>query len=209
MKLYGSPISPFVRKARIVAGELGLGDALTFIVTEGAPTDLDPGLRAKNPLRKIPFLELGDGQIVYDSRVICEALAAAAADPVKSEALLPPSGPSRFTVLTRQALADGICDAAVATAYERRLRPEDMVWERWVEAQLGKVWSGLDAAEQAVPGDGQAEDRFDLGDCALACVPPYLDLRFPDHPWRDGRPRLTAWWERVRGRRSVSATLED
>lgn len=199
MKLYGSPVSPFVRKARIVVAELGLSERVAFVLAEGTPVDADPGLRIKNPLRRIPFLELDDGSVVYDSRVAVEAMIQAA----RPQSLLPEDGPERIETLTRQALADGICDSAVGAAYEMRLRPAEKVWDVWVAQHWAKVESGLDAFEAAERPEG----RFDLGDCALAALPAYLDLRFSDRPWRETRPKLAAWWETERMRPSVAATL--
>lgn len=204
MRLYGSAFSPFVRKTRIVVGELALDETVDFVSAEGTPLD-DPGLRAKNPLKKIPFLEFSDGRLAYDSRVVCVALIEAATDEAAKRALLPSGGPDQMDALTRQALADGMCDAAVSVAYERRLRPAEFQWDVWMDMQLDKVAAALDALENTPPPSG----RFDLGDCAVAATLPYLDLRFPDRPWRDGRPALTAWWAEAQRRPSVAATLPE
>lgn len=202
MRLYGSGTSPFVRKALIVAAEAGIMDQVEFIAAEGGPLD-PPGLREKNPLRKIPFLETPDGRILFDSRVVVEAFIEAAPDAGAARALLPSAGPGRMDVLTRQALADGICDCAVAVSYESRLRPPERQSPEWLALQWGKVVSGLDYLEALAP----AEDRFDLGDCALAGTLPYLDFRFPDRDWRVGRPQLAAWFEAAKQRPSVAETL--
>lgn len=202
MRLYGSATSPFVRKVRIVCTELGLDDRVEFIPAEGTPLD-EPGLRAKSPLRKIPFLETADERVLFDSRVVAEALIEACRDEGAARAMLPSAGPDRLDALTRQALGDGLCDAAVAVAYERRLRPEALQWPEWMDMQWGKALSALDWAEAHVP----PADRFDLGDAALAAALPYLDHRFAERDWRPGRAALTAWWEGVCARPSVAATL--
>ncbi|MEL6979921.1 MAG: glutathione S-transferase N-terminal domain-containing protein [Pseudomonadota bacterium] len=202
MRLYGSVNSPFVRKVRIVIGELELEERVEFIAAEGTPLD-DPGLRAKTPLKKIPFLETSDERILFDSRVIAEAMIESCPDEATARAMLPSGGPDRQDTLTRQALGDGICDAAVGVAYETRLRPEALHWPEWLDIQWGKVVSALDWAETRA----LAADRFDLGDAALAAALPYLDFRFPDRDWRIGRPALTGWWDGVRARPAVAATL--
>ncbi|MEO1328682.1 MAG: glutathione S-transferase family protein [Pseudomonadota bacterium] len=199
LKLVGSHTSPFVRKTRIVTGELGLWDRVELVIAEGTALDADPGLRGAHPLKKVPFLELEDGALVYDSRTVCEALC----QMVPGQTLLPEAGPARIETLTRQALVDGLCDAAVGAAYETRLRPPEKVWDDWIEAQLGKTARALDAIEATPPPAG----RFDLGDCALAGALPYLELRYPDRPWREGRPKLAAWWETAKNRPAVAETL--
>ena len=61
MKLYGTPISPFTRKAMIIAHELGLKlDVLP------RPDDAE-AFRRINPLGKIPALVLDDGSALFDS----------------------------------------------------------------------------------------------------------------------------------------------
>lgn len=201
MRLYGSRTSPFVRKTLIVAEEAGIMDRVEFVAAEGSPLD-PPGERAKNPLRKIPFLEMPDGRILFDSRVVAEAFIEAA-DESASRALLPSAGPERFDALTRQALSDGICDCAVAISYETRLRPEAQQSPDWLAVLWGKIDSGLDWLEQNAP----PADRFDLGDCGLAGALPYLDFRFSHRDWRASRPQLAAWFEQVKARPSVAAIL--
>lgn len=201
MRLYGSKTSPFVRNARIVVGELGLEDKVEFVLAEGTPMD-EPGLRAKNPLRKIPFIETAGGEILFDSRVVIEALLQAA-DANRAEAYLPSGGPGRLEVLTRQALSVGMMDVAVGMAYELRLRPAEKHWSEWLDVQWSKVVSALDWQEAAARPEG----RFDLGDCALAAGLIYLDLRYGDRDWRAGRPNLAAWFESAKARPAVAAVL--
>lgn len=201
MKLYGSTHSPFARKTRIVLHELDLAARTELVVLDGAPTD-PPGDRAMNPLKKIPFLETDEGEILFDSRVVVEALLAAA-EPETAARLLPPGGAARLTVLKRQALADGLCDAAVSVAYERRLRPRERHWPHWMAIQLGKVDAALAAIERELAT--APETRFDLGDAAVAAAAPYLEFRFPERPWSAGHPALTAAYERWRRRPAVIA----
>ena len=70
MKLYSHPVSPFARKARIIAHELGI--KLEVVHIESARNDAN--LRQVNPLKQIPVLVLDDGSSLFDSPVICEYL---------------------------------------------------------------------------------------------------------------------------------------
>ncbi len=198
LTLYGSATSPFARKVRIAANEMGLASRIKHIETKGTPFD-PPGERARNPLRKIPILEMPDGFVVYDSRVIIEALICESPE----QQILPERGRGRIDALTRQALADGICDSAISISYERRLRPEEHRYDAWIEAQWAKVAGALDWAERNAPPNG----RFDLGDCALTAALVYLDFRFEDRPWREGRPKLAAFLEAAKRRPGVEAAL--
>jgi glutathione S-transferase len=71
MKLYGTTTSPFVRRVRIVAAELGVEVDRIDTATEAGQA----ALRAISPIRKVPVAEL-DGATIFDSREIIAALIA-------------------------------------------------------------------------------------------------------------------------------------
>src|SRR3972149_4198635 len=71
VRLFGTITSPYVRRVRIVATELGLPCEL--LDTAGA--EGQARLRALSPIWKIPIAEL-DGQLVLDSHTITELLLA-------------------------------------------------------------------------------------------------------------------------------------
>ena len=198
MKLLYSPASPYARKVLVLAHETGLIDRLAVIVAGASPTGPSAEVAAHNPLGKIPALVLEDGTALYDSRVICEYL-----DGLSAGARLFPEGAARWDALTRQALADGLLDAALLTRYERVLRPEERRWDAWDSGQTGKIRSALDRFETLVAG-GPA---LDIGTVATACALGYLDLRFPDLAWRGDRPALAAWFAEFERRPSMAATV--
>lgn len=179
--LRSSPASPFGRKVKLAALELGLMDRIEIVAAD--TTDPSEVLRQQNPLGKIPTLVLEDGTTLFDSRVIVDYL-----DHLSGGKLIP-AGEARFTQLRLQALADGICDAALLKVYEGRFRPEEGRNANWVAHQDGKVARGLAALEAAPPA---FTDRPRVGEIALACALGYLDLRF-EGKWRAGHPKLVAW----------------
>ena len=65
MKLYGTTTSPFVRRVRIVAAELG--EPVELVNT--APDDGQAQLRAVSPISKVPVAVV-DGRTLFDSRAI-------------------------------------------------------------------------------------------------------------------------------------------
>ncbi len=179
--LRSSPASPFGRKVKMAAIELGLMERIEIVPAD--TTDPAEALRQQNPLGKIPTLVLEDGTTLFDSRVIVDYL-----DHLSGGKLIP-GGEARFAQLRLQALADGICDAALLKVYEGRFRPEEARNANWVAHQEGKVARGLAALEAAPPAFA---DRPRIGEIALACVLGYLDLRF-EGQWRAGHPKLVAW----------------
>ena len=198
MKLYYAPASPFVRKCLVVAAELGLRDRIELVTAAAHPVNRDKNVVAHNPLGKIPTLITDDGSVLYDSRVICEYL-----NILGDGNLIPRAGEARWTVLSAQALADGVMDAAVLTRYETFARPEALRWQDWITGQLEKVTSGLDALESRAADFG---DRVNLGTIAFGCMLGYLDFRFASFGWRDGRPKASAWFEWFGARDSMAAT---
>ena len=69
MKLFGTTTSPFVRRVRVVAQEIG--EPIELFNT--APDDGQAKLREVSPIRKVPVAVVGD-RTIYDSRVIIEWL---------------------------------------------------------------------------------------------------------------------------------------
>jgi glutathione S-transferase len=197
MKLYFNPASPYVRKVSVTAHELGVSGRIEPISIVLSPVSPHEGLRSSNPIGKIPALILDDGTALYDSPVICEYLDALAG----GNRIFPAAGAKRWTALRRQAIADGIMDAAVLTRYEDTVRPQELRWQNWVDGQLLKIRTALDALERE-----DLAGTFDIGTLSLACALGYLDFRYASESWRTGRPRLAAWAEVIGKRPSLAAT---
>jgi glutathione S-transferase len=179
--LRSSPTSPFGRKIKIAIAELGLESRIEVVPAD--TNDPAESLRRQNPLGKVPTLVFEDGTTLFDSRVIAEYL-----DHLAGGGRLFPAGEARFAQLRLQAVADGICDAALLQVYELRLRTAEMRNAAWVENQAGKVARALATLEAAPP----IYDRPAIGEIALACALGYLDLRF-EGAWRNTHPALVAW----------------
>ena len=188
MKLMYGAISPFARKVRAAAIELGLDGHIELVAVETAPGRPNQAYaEGVNPLRKIPALVLDDGSVLIDSTVICEYLEARA----DGGRLLPPDGEARWRALARHALANGLCDAAVLIRYETVLRPEDKRWPVWIDDQWDRIRAGLAWLEARADTLG---GPVDLAQLALGCTLGYLDFRFPDVDWRARCPRLDTWF---------------
>ena len=181
MILRSSSASPFARKIRIAAALLGLSDRMEIVPAD--TSDPSDTLRTQNPIGKIPTLVMENGHAIYDSAVILECL-----DWLAGGGKLIPSGPERFDVLTRAALADGVIEAAILKVYEQRWRDAAAHSARWLEHQTGKISRGLAALEAAPP----PAEKVDVASLALACALGYLDLRFAG-AWRKERPKLIPW----------------
>jgi glutathione S-transferase len=189
-----------VRKVRVVAIEKGLAGKVENVPTQVSPNKDSTDVAGDNPLMKVPSLMTDDGLSLYDSPVICEYLDSQGSGP----ALFPASGKARWTALRRQALADGILDAALLTRYETFLRPKEFLWKDWVDGQQRKVKAGLDALEQEADSFGKG---VDIGLITIGCALGYLDFRFAADEWRKGHPKLAAWYEGFSARSSMRETV--
>ena len=198
MKLRYSPTSPYVRKVMVVALETGLDGRLDKIETSVAPTKPNAEVAKVNPLMKVPALALDNGETLFDSPVICEYL-----DSLHGGAkMFPASGPARWTALRRQALGDGILDAAILTRYES-IRPDAVKWPDWIDGQMAKVRSALADAE--VDAD-KLGTTVDIGTITVGCALGYLDFRFASENWRAKHPKLAKWYDGFAKRPSMAST---
>ena len=184
LKLISATPSPYARKVRIALAEKGIPFEL---ITE-VPWDSTTATPRHNPLEKLPVLILEDGSSVYESRYILEVIEARWPDPP----MLPAGLDAILAARKVEVIADGICDACVLLFWERHRAPEQQSAE-WIARQRRKVDGGLRAlAELAGDRDWLVGDRFGLAEIATGTVLRYLDVRFPEHPWRQQYPNLVA-----------------
>jgi glutathione S-transferase len=185
MKLSFSGASPYVRKAMACAITRGIEGQISDLGLKTA----DPALAALNPLAKIPTFVTPDGMALYDSPVICEYLDSVGSAPK----LFPASGPARWKALQLQALGDGIMDASQPRRREIAL-PQDDGRVEYIATQRGKVSRALDKLETEADQLGLLTT---IGDITVGCALGYLDFRYQNEPWREGHPKLAAWYAKV------------
>lgn len=170
MKLLYTVNSPYARKVRIVAAEKHIDIKLEQVVL----ADPDCPVKHYNPLGKVPVLVLSEDESLYDSRVIAEYLD----NRTPLAHLIPKDNSAKSAVRRWEALADGVCDAAVAVMLEQR-RSEAMQDPAFIARQMEKVTRGLRALNNEL---GQNRwcvgDVFSLADIAVGCMLGYIQLRF-------------------------------
>ncbi len=200
LKLFHNAASPFVRKVMVVLHEADRAEEVELIHSVGGPLATENMPLAENPLGKLPTLVRPDGPALYDSRVICRYL-----DDHFDAGLYPVD--RQWDVLTLEATADGIMDAAVMKTYEGRWRPEELQYAPWVEAQWDKIDRALDAVEARwMP---LLAGPVHIGQIAMGCALGYLDFRHAERDWRAGRADLPDWYAGFLDRASMQATLPE
>jgi glutathione S-transferase len=200
MKLTFSPASPFARKVRIAAIELGLIDRIEFVTAKVVPGEPNEDYsRDISPVKKLPALILDDGQVIVDSYVIAEYL-----DELGGGKLIPASGPARWRIKSDHSMLQGMLDSMLLCRYEKMVRPKELQWPAWTDDHWGRAWNGMARFERS--GD-TLTGPLDLAQIALVCVLGYADYRFPDCGWRKAYPKLDAFHEKMLQRPSVSISV--
>jgi glutathione S-transferase len=194
MQLWYAPTSPFARKTRIAAHELGLAASLELI--EANPWT-DTRLRTLNPLAKVPTLVLDSGQALIESAVICEYFDSLAG----GGRLFPPPGEARWRALGLQGLADG-----AATAAGRLFADEHRRAEERSDAMMARFRTAIEASLDQLERQGLEGSLTTIGEVSAAALLGYLDFRWPERDWRKQRPQLAAWFAEVERRPSMIET---
>jgi glutathione S-transferase len=205
MILYGSTLSPFVRKVMAFAGEKG-------IEIEMQPTgfpDPSPEFCEASPFRKMPALKDGD-YCLSDSSAIVHYLEAKYPAPT----LIPAEPRARGRTIWFEEFADTILFGCGAKIFFNRIvaplflkRPGD---EAVAEAALRDEWPPiLDYLETVVPGDDGylVGDSITLADIAVAG--PFANFAHLGIETDAARhPRTAAYVERILARPSFSQWVE-
>ena len=200
MKLFGTPGSPYVRKARLVLEEKRI--AYEYVL---APVEVrETTVVSLNPLGKIPVLLADDGRAVYDSAVIVEYLDGLVAEP----RLIPRAFDDRIEVKRWEALGDGIADATVLISHDYRKPEAKRESAEWYQKQRQKIERGLAVMSKDLGGrEFCFGGSFTLADIAAGYALGYLDQALPDLDWRKPYPALSQLAARLAARDSFRKTL--
>lgn len=205
MILYGSSLSPFVRKVLAFAGEKG-------IELELRPSGLqekDPDFLEASPFRKMPAFRDGDYTLA-DSSAIVHYLEAKQPQP----ALIPADAKLRGKAIWFDEFADTILVSCGAKIFFNLIvaprflgLPGDPEAAR--QAELNDLPPILDYLEKTVPGDGEylVGDALTLADISVAS--PFANFRHTKTKVCPERyPRTVAYVDRILARPSFAPWVE-
>lgn len=196
IKVFGFPLSPYVRKVHLVAAEKGI--EVEMVLSRNA--EPSPEFLAASPFRKIPAMQDGDFTLA-DSTAIVTYLDAVQSQP----SITPGDARQRAKAIWWEEYADTILVAAGGKVlFNRFVGPtflgiagDDAVAEQGLK-ELGPV---LDYLEGQC-GDGWLTGGdFSIGDVSVASglrSLGYVGLE----PETASHPRAAAWYERVKARPS-------
>jgi len=202
-KLYDAPLSPFSARCRIQIYAKGLA-------IEVAPPPGGVGsdeFRRICPLGKVPALDLGPGQVLPESEVICEYL--------EDAHPTPPMRPSDPLARARGRLLSRFVDLYLVpplTALFGQVNPKTRD-AKLVSDKLAELLMRLDQLEGLVgPGPYAADRTLGLADCALAPIFFFLVRLVPILGGADPlstRPRLHALDARLLEHPAVQRATEE
>ena len=201
MKIYGFPLSPFVRKVLVAAQEKGV--EVELVPTN--PQQPDDAFIACSPFRKIPAMDDG-GFKLADSTAIIAYMDAKYPGP----RLIPEDAQARGKAIWFEEVGDTVLvPAGVGMVVNRFLRPRIFGTEGDDAAALASeeaVKTPLAYLEGVVDG-GWLDGEFSVGDIAIASI--IRTLGYAGWELDDAAyPRLAAWNARVRERPGWRAASE-
>lgn len=203
MILYGSTMSPFVRKVVAFAAEKGLG----LDVRAVGLNDPDPAFRAASPFGKMPALD-DDGYTLADSSAICHYLEAKQPTP----ALIPSDAKARGTTIWYDEFADTVLFACGAAIFFNRVVAPRFLRREGDAAAADKAEREtlpplLDYLEQKVPPNGfLVGEGITLADLAVAS--PFANLAHAGVTIDAARyPALTRYVASILARPSFAASI--
>jgi len=207
MILYGSSLSPYVRKVLAYAGEKGI--ELELQRTGSIPGQPSDEFREASPFRRMPALCDGDFTLA-DSSAIIHYLEAKFPEPQ----LIPADPEQRGRTIWFEEFADTILVSCGAKIFFNLIvaprflgRPGDEEAAR--QAELNDLPPILEYLEKAVPTDGGylVGDRLTLADIAVAG--PFANFRHTNTRVDPDRyPRTVAYVDRILARPSFAQWVE-
>ena len=204
MVVYGSSLSPFVRKVLAFAAEKGI-ELETKVLPLGSD---DPEFREASPFGKIPGFRDGDFAI-SDSTAIITYLDAVRPEPN----LIPTDAKARARTVWYEEFADTIlCACGAKMFFNRIVAPRFLGREGDLAAadaaERDELPRLLDYLERAIPQSGHlVEDRLTLADIAVAA--PFANLRHLGVDLDSSRwPTVTDFAARMLGRPSFKQHVD-
>lgn len=203
MIVYGSSLSPFVRKVLAFAAEKGIEIELQQIGLGHA----DPGFREASPFGKMPGFRDGDFAISDSSAIV------AYLEAVKPEPNLIPAEPrARARTIWFDEFADTILFACGGKIFFNRLVAPRFLGMQGDEAAAAKAECEelpplLDYLEGVIPASGfLVEDRITLADISVAS--PFANLKHLNVVVDPARyPRIVAYVEAILARPSFAPMI--
>lgn len=204
MKLYEMAKAPNPRRVRMFLAEKGLLDKVERVEMDlSKGENLTDAFKAKNPMQKVPVLELDDGTCISETMAICRYFEEQYPDTAK---LLGNNANEKAIIEQWTRWVDfhlffpiGMGFQHTTDYFKHRMTPI----KEWGESNIKEAIKFFDLLENHLK-DNQyiAYDRLTAADINAFCSVDFgkvVNLRVDDT-----RPNLKAWYERMKSRDSAS-----
>ncbi|MFW8565892.1 glutathione S-transferase family protein [Orrella sp. 11846] len=185
MILIGRYLSPFVRR---------VGTSLRWVELNYEHRSLSPSRDTSailkiNPMGKVPILILDDGEQLIESSAILDTVLAT----VPGQTLLPGTGAARKRILQHTSIVTSALDKAIIGMYEKTRRPEEMIYQPYLDEVLGQACAGFDQINNLI-----ADSKLGgitsptLADLTASVGYTFMHLVLPDLVNTETHPALAA-----------------
>ena len=189
MKLFHTGNSPYARRARLAAREAGL--AVEEIDLQPRDKNIER-LLAQGPGGKVPVLMTDSGASLCESLIITRYL-----NDVSGGKLMPADADAALVETELESLGSVLMDSLFVRSRERNARAPEVQSEAVVELERERARRTYDALEARVAA---GSTDVTCGSIAVVSALGYADWRQPGDEWRNGRPALTAYYDRYMAR---------
>ena len=201
MRLLYSAGSPFARLVRIALLETGLDARVTKQeLTRARLYSPESDVLILNPLGRVPTLELGDGTILTESKLILDYIDALNPGPK----LLPRDGSDGWRTVAETGQALGLLEGIVAWIHAL-MPPEPQRAVAAIIRESERANRAADALEDAI-AHGAYAGRLNAGQIVLGTALGLVEPRLPVWKWREYRPVLSDWYDAIAVRPSFRTT---
>ncbi len=208
MKLYTQRLAPnptkvelYIEEKREAGCTIELDLVMINLVKGEQRSD---AITAKNPLQRVPFLELNDGRVIFESLPVIEYLEELFPEPP----LLGDTPETRGIVRSVERMIDGDLLRNIAIHVHMTRSPagygENPAVAEWALAAVAKPLSLLENM-LADKRPFLAGPSVTIADCALAAA--FQFARYGKLDVLNGLPNLSSWDERFRDRKSAKKIL--
>lgn len=197
MKLYITEGSPYARMVRIFILEKRLQDRIEILIAQ--TRQANSPYYVINPSGRVPYLIRDDGVALEESALIIDYL-----DQLDGKAVFTlPAGEAGWEARRLEALARSFLDGLAVWSRERsrpdlERSPTTIKHERARCERMTALWETL-------IGHAWMNGPLNVAQLTLACALG-MAARNPDIQWREGRPKLAAWFDAFAQRPSFMAT---
>lgn len=200
MRLLYTVGSPFALIVRIALLETGLDPRVTKQeVTRARLYSSESEVLSFNPIGRVPTLELDDGTILTESKLILDYIDALNPGPK----LLPRDGSDGWRILAETGQASGLLEGIV-TWLRAAMEPQHV--SASIARETTRVNRAADALELAV-ANGAYAGPINAAQIILGTALGLVEPRLPVWQWREGRPALSAWYDAIAMRPSFQSTV--